>query len=257
MVAGLNKFTEYFQDFTDSYIIIGGTACDIIIENAGFEPRVTDDIDIILIVEALKPAFIIKFWEFIKDGKYITRQIEPEKRNRYRFCDPQSPDFPIQIELFSKLPDTFDTSKGAYLTPIPADDGLSSLSAILLNKDYYEFTISHSVLKEGVHFADIEALICLKAFAYLDNKRLKAEGKKIRNRDVVKHKYDVFRMVFLLKSDQNIILPEVIKRDLQIFADDVENELPDPAIFKENGFGKQDMSTVFNQLLKSFDLTTR
>jgi hypothetical protein len=255
MVAGLNKFTEHFKDYSDSYIIIGGTACDIIIGNAGFEPRATDDIDIVLVVEALKPAFIRKFWEFIQNGKYITQQIEPEKRNRYRFCDPQSPDFPIQIELFSKLPDTFNTGEEAYLTPIPSDDGLSSLSAILLDKDYYEFTIAHSVLKDGVHFADIDALICLKAFAYLDNKRLKAEGKKIRTRDVVKHKYDVFRMVFLMNSDTNIILPEAIKRNLLLFADDVEKELPDPAIFKGNGFGKQDMATIFDQLLKSFNLS--
>lgn len=255
MVVGLNKFTEHFKDYSDSYIIIGGTACDIIIGNAGFEPRATDDIDIVLIVEALKPDFIRNFWGFIKDGKYNTQQIEPEKRNRYRFCDPQSPDFPVQIELFSKVPDTFNTGEETYLTPIPTDDGLSSLSAILLEKDYYEFTISHSVLKDGVHFADIEALICLKAFAYLDNKRLKAEGKKIRARDVVKHKNDVFRMVFLMKSGTNIILPASIKRDMLLFADDVGKELPDPAIFKDNGFGKQDMATIFDQLLKSFNLT--
>jgi hypothetical protein len=255
MVAGLNKFTEYFHDFTGSYIIIGGTACDIIIENAGFEPRATDDIDIVLIVEALKPAFIIKFWKFIKDGEYLTKQIEPEKRNRYRFSDPQSPDFPIQIELFSKLPDTFETGEDAWLTPIPSDDGLSSLSAILLDSDYYEFTISHSVLKEGVHFADIDALICLKAFAYLDNKRLKAEGKKIRTRDVVKHKHDVFRMVFLINPGTNIILPEALKRDLLLFAGDVAKDLPDPAIFKDNGFGEQDMAVIFDHLLKFFNLT--
>jgi hypothetical protein len=157
--------------------------------------------------------------------------------------------------LFSKFPDAFESGEDVYLTPIPATEGLSSLSAILLDRDYYEFTISHSVLKEGVHFADIEALICLKAFAYLDNKRLKEEGKQVRTRDIVKHKYDVFRMVFLMNSGTNIILPEAIKRDLLLFADDVGKELPDPAIFKDNGFGKQDMAIIFDQLLTSFNLT--
>lgn len=161
----------------------------------------------------------------------------------------------MQIELFSKLPDAFETGEDAWLTPIPTDDGLSSLSAILLDRDYYKFTISHSVLKEGVHFADIDALICLKAFAYLDNKRLKAEGKKISTRDVVKHKYDVFRMVFLMNPNTNIMLPKAIKRDMLLFAGDVEKDLPDHAIFKDNGFGKQDMATIFDQLLKSFNLT--
>jgi len=71
MVIGLDKFIEYFKDYQGSYIIIGGTACDIIVEDAGFEPRATDDIDIVLIVEALKPEFVNKFWDFIKDDKIL------------------------------------------------------------------------------------------------------------------------------------------------------------------------------------------
>ena len=39
MVIGVNKFREYFKDFADSYIIIGGTACDIILEDAELVPR--------------------------------------------------------------------------------------------------------------------------------------------------------------------------------------------------------------------------
>ncbi len=35
MVVGLDKFREFFKDFANSYIIIGGTACDIILEEAG------------------------------------------------------------------------------------------------------------------------------------------------------------------------------------------------------------------------------
>ena len=30
MVAGLLKFKEYFKDYTDSYVLIGGAACDIL-----------------------------------------------------------------------------------------------------------------------------------------------------------------------------------------------------------------------------------
>ena len=255
MVIGLSKFIEYFKDYSNNYIIIGGTACDIIVENAGFVPRATDDIDIVLIVEALEQAFVKKFWEFIIDGKYNTQQKDPEKRNRYRFCGPQIPEFPKQIELFSKSPDIIDLNHGAYLTPIPVEDGLSSLSAVLLNDDYYKFTLEHSVFNGEIHFANIEALICLKAFAYLNNKRLKEAGKKIRTRDVVKHKHDVFRMAFLLKSDYVIVLSETIKRDMLAFIDDVKDNLPDPAIFKDNGFGKQDMETILKQLIKSFNLT--
>lgn len=30
MVIGIDKFREYFKDYAGNYIIIGGTACDII-----------------------------------------------------------------------------------------------------------------------------------------------------------------------------------------------------------------------------------
>ena len=72
---------------------------------------------------------------------------------------------------------------------------------------------------------------------------------------MVKHKHDVFRMAFLLKSDYVIVLSETIKRDMLAFIDDVKDNLPDPAIFKDNGFGKQDMETILKQLIKSFNLT--
>lgn len=53
MVTGIDKFKEYFAEYENNYIIIGGTACDILEENAGQIPRATKDIDIILIVEAV------------------------------------------------------------------------------------------------------------------------------------------------------------------------------------------------------------
>lgn len=53
MVTGIDKFREYFRDFSDHYIIIGGTARDYAVSEAGFTPKGTKDIDIVLIIEAL------------------------------------------------------------------------------------------------------------------------------------------------------------------------------------------------------------
>ena len=39
MVVGLDIFKKYFEQYPYNYIIIGGTACDIIIGEAGFTPR--------------------------------------------------------------------------------------------------------------------------------------------------------------------------------------------------------------------------
>jgi len=254
MVIGIDVFREFFKDFSDSYLIIGGTACDIIIEEAGFTPRATDDIDMILIIEALSPEFVKRFWEFIKTGNYTIRQIEEGKRNCYRFADPKEKSFPFQIELFSKVPDIIELDPDAHITPVPVEEGLSNLSAILLNDDYYKFALKQSTNKEGIHVANVEAIICLKAFAYLDNTKRKNDGQDVKQRDIDKHKYDVFRMVFMLKPDDVFELPDDIKTDLQHFADTVKDDLPSADIFKINRFGTKDMNTIYQQLLANFNL---
>ena len=47
MVNGLDKFGEYFKDYGGNYILIGGAACDMLIEDAGLNFRATKDLDII------------------------------------------------------------------------------------------------------------------------------------------------------------------------------------------------------------------
>lgn len=254
MVVGLDTFKNFFQEYPDKYLIIGGTACDIIIERGGFVPRATLDIDLILIIEALSPKFVVRFWEFVASGRYTIQQKDIEKRNCYRFRNPQSPDFPIQVELFCKIPDALDLHSGAYLTPIPVGEGLSNLSAILLDEDYYSYTIDHSIIDDKVHFAKTEALICLKAFAYLDNKLKKELGAPIRSGDVTKHKNDVFRMVFLLNPDDRFPLPEKLKNDLLLFVDAVRSDLPHPEIFNINRFGRQNMQSILERLIQNFNL---
>ena len=47
----LDKFKEAFADFSDNYVIIGGTACDIVMTGTVVRPRATHDIDMIVVVE--------------------------------------------------------------------------------------------------------------------------------------------------------------------------------------------------------------
>ncbi len=48
MVRGLDKFKEYFKQYADSYILIGGAACSVVMEESGFDFRVTKDLDLVL-----------------------------------------------------------------------------------------------------------------------------------------------------------------------------------------------------------------
>jgi len=148
MVRGLDIFREFFSGMEKNYIIIGGTACNIHEEAMQQEPRATKDIDMILIVEALSDSFVRRFWEFISAGGYMQRQrgesINDEKKGRsheyFRFIKPENKDFPKQIELFSRNIGILNAPEDAHITPIPAGEDLSSLSAILMDDDYYNFT---------------------------------------------------------------------------------------------------------------------
>ena len=57
MVNGFTKFKEKFQGFENQYVIIGGTACDLIMENEELPFRATKDVDIVLIVESITAEF--------------------------------------------------------------------------------------------------------------------------------------------------------------------------------------------------------
>jgi len=254
MVRGLDIFKKYFEAYPDNYIIIGGTACDLILDEAGFIPRATKDIDIILIVEALNAGFVKQFWQFIVDGNYERKEKNEDERKYYRFMKPKNIKFPFQIELFARNPDLLDFDGQSYLTPIPVDDNLTSLSAIIMNDDYYHFMLEHSVLGNGLHLANIEALICLKAKAYLEITERIANGSKEDAKQLRKHKGDVFRLAVMLTGNDEFKLPESVKAHLQAFVDVITEELPDKAIFKEIGLNSISVENILKQLIKSFEL---
>ena len=71
MIKGIEIFKNTFSKFPDSYILIGGAACDVQLEQAGMPFRVTRDLDIVLCVESLTPEFGRTFWDFIRNGKRV------------------------------------------------------------------------------------------------------------------------------------------------------------------------------------------
>lgn len=149
MVHGLDKFKEYFADHTSQYVFIGGTACDILMDELGASFRATKDLDMVLIIEALDTSFGETFWQLIEDGGYEHREKGTGENQFYRFSNPKDITFPKMIELFSKLPNEIELSFDSGLTPIHIDDSIVSLSAILLNDDYYNLLIKGRRMVEG------------------------------------------------------------------------------------------------------------
>jgi hypothetical protein len=103
VVKGLDIFRTWFAEYSRSYILIGGTAASLAMAEAGLEFRATKDLDVVLLVEALTPAFGGAFWEFIQSGGYEIRQSSGGgKPTLYRFRKPADSNFPMMIELFSR-----------------------------------------------------------------------------------------------------------------------------------------------------------
>ena len=74
MVKGLDLFRERFREYSDRYVLIGGAACDLAMQEAGLEFKATKDLDIVLCIEALDTAFVEAFWAFVREGGYQVQE---------------------------------------------------------------------------------------------------------------------------------------------------------------------------------------
>ena len=213
-MEGLEKFREAFEAYSENYVIIGGTACDIAMTGTAVRPRATHDIDMIVIVEKMTADFAEHFWQFVREGGY-----RPEKRKQsegeapkyelYRFVNGK-PGYPEMIELLSRHPE-------------PVDEETSSLSAIIMDDDFYHFTIDHSKLTNGLRHADSAALIALKSRAYLNLLQDKANGKHVNSKDIKKHRSDVLKNVVIMEDSQ-ITAPEPIVACIKEFVVSIRND---------------------------------
>ena len=220
MVRGLAIFQEWFKDFENQYILIGGTAALITMTEAGLPFRGTKDLDIVLHVEVLTPAFGKRFWEFVKAGDYQQKEGNSQQKPcLYRFQKPRDEEFPHTLELFSRVPDRLSFVPPGHLTPIPIGEKVSSLSAILLDDAYYQFAVSGRNNKHGMpSWIGEDRLIPLKAVAWMEMTQRVQQGEEIDLKKINKHLNDIVLLSALLQPGQVIDLPEKIKSDLQAFA---------------------------------------
>lgn len=128
MVKGLDVFREHFATLNNQYVLIGGTAATLAMADAGLDFRATKDLDIVLHIEALTPAFGAAFWAFVEKGCSEIRQAsDTGKPVLYRFQKPASAGFPSMLELFCRTPEGIHLAEGAHLTPIPFDVAVAPL----------------------------------------------------------------------------------------------------------------------------------
>ena len=246
MVKGLDTFRKYFKDYENQYVLIGGAACDIVFESNATTFRATRDLDMVLIVEALTPEFGEKFWEFIQDGKYRNKASNGGKPQFYRFDKPESESFPKMMELFCR--NDFELREMAGITPIHIDDTVSSLSAILLDDDYYNMLLEGKAVASGFSVLRPEYLILFKAKAYLDLKQKKETGEMVDSNDIKKHKKDVLRISAELILERVENLPATVKADIDAFIESLEEEPFDSNSLKNYGLKNQEVIEVLKRV---------
>lgn len=217
MVNGIEIFRERLREFEKSYILIGGAACDEWFAAANLPFRATKDLDIVLIVELVDRPFVAALRAFIADGQYEIRQRTEGTPILYRFAEPKGHQFPFMLELFSRRPEGIQLESDQEITPVPVGNDLHSLSAILLDEDYYSLIQTQRNVRDGLPAANVAALLPLKARAWLDLTRRSAAGEKIDSKDIAKHRNDVFRLAGTLPGNPGPELPANVKADLSEF----------------------------------------
>ena len=217
----------------------------------GLDFRATRDIDMVLIVESLTPEFGRRFWEYVKAAGYEHRNKSTGEPQFYRFSKPSSREYPYMIELFSGRVDAIELPEDAVLTPLPLDDEISSLSAILMDADYYQFLREGKTVLNDIPVLDAAHLIPFKAKAWLDLTERNRNGEHVDSKNIRKHKNDVFRLSILLTSDIRVILSAAIRSDLKKFFSAMEAETIDLKAF---GIRSQSQQEILQKLKTIYGL---
>lgn len=220
MVTGLDVFKDRLGAHSDGYVMIGGTACSLLMEREGIPFRATRDLDMVVVVERMTREFAEDLWAFLREGGYrnLQQRLGDDTVQLYRFDHPATEEFPVMLELFCRAPlPLMPRTDGATITPLPLDDELSSLSAILLDPEAYGFVTSGSLLVDGISVLSATHLIALKAQAWVDLKERKDAGEKVDSTAVRKHPKDIARLAAVLLPESKIELPRKLKEDLTTF----------------------------------------
>ncbi len=223
MVKGLSVFAQAFSGDEDQYVLIGGGAVYLHMENAGFAPRVTKDLDLVLTAHSIEPGFVQHFWSFLMAGGYERWERGDGQPVRYRFQKPKKTEYPAMLELLGRP--LGEPPGGQTIALMPAGEDLSDLSVILLDEDILQVVRTQQQVLDGVNCLKPFGLILLKARAYLDLSGRRVAGERARSSDIKKHRNDVFRMAALLASGHDLAAPESTRNDLARFLDRVEADV--------------------------------
>ena len=257
IVSGIQQFERAFAPFSDSFIVIGGSACRAVLSDGPIQPRRTRDIDMVLVLENVGKDFISAFWKFIKEGGYkFASRKNAEGEVKYVFYSfvGGSDGYPSQIEILSKPVGGIGQPADYHIEYIEIDEDYSHLSAIILDPDYYAYLTTHYVIREGIRYASPDSLICLKTLAYMNLSAERAAGKQVNSDDLKKHRRDVMMAVASLDPTEVFEVSAHIKEVLISFAQAIAEPEISQSITASLGVGVDYLGSLVEILQSNFTI---
>lgn len=215
MVHGLDVFKDWFAEYPTRYVVIGGTACNLVLAQYGATERATHDIDMVIVVESFDESFYRRFVSFVRNGGYQHKG-RADKYVLYRFERSIDKSFPPKIELLSKRPDHLagiETELGRFQTI----DAAGGLSVILLDDEYYDLLDRGIEIMEDIPVLGLHYLPVFKIHAWANLSDDKAAGKPIHSDEINKHRRDVLRLCALFEPGTRVGLPASIVAEVRRF----------------------------------------
>ena len=156
------------------------------------------------------------------------------------------------VELFSRAPDSLRPIENGQLTPIPFDEAVSSLSAILLDDAYYAFIMAGRREIDGLPWVGEDRLIPLKAIAWLDLSARREQGEQVDAKSIRKHANDVLRLSQLLAPTTRIPLDAKIADDMRRFLNAaVADDSLDPRAL---GLGRAPLADFLDRIAQAYEI---
>ena len=216
--AGLSHFQDYCKDLDEHYVVVGGFATlmllDSELENHG---KATFDIDLVLLTSN-SAEMTKRIKKYVKEGGYKIQTGSKDQYQYYRFVEPQKENFAKEIELFASNENSLELEDEQRIIPVDPEEGLYSLSAIMLDPEYFEMIKNNVDKNHRAPCTNTQATIMLKMSAFYDLKNRDEKKKK-------KHRRDILKLALLLTGDEQIKLVGRMVQDFDVFIEHLEQDV--------------------------------
>lgn len=217
-LAGLSHFEAHFRELKDQYVIVGGFATLMLLREILNHGKATHDIDLVLLTTT-SVEMTAKIKTYIKEGDYTIQKGQQDRYQYYRFVNPQVEGYAKEIELFAAEEYGIELDEGQRIIPIDPEEGLYSLSAIMLDREYFDMIKSNIEEIDGIPYSNTLATMLLKMSAVYDLYHKGDDKWK-------KHRRDILKLTLLLTGEERLVLTGRMIADVTFFKAEVEKLTP-------------------------------